>query len=249
MSVWFMHWPWHGFVFVVKLIFGCRMPQLKVNVVGCSLRCRHTMRGHTESVNAVQFLPCSNILITCSADKTVSMWDARTVSTFTVSVIQAQFGQWHQVGHPAWKCILCGFLKYFCRLLANIQMPRICHYLFKIIICICFSIIQVSALSAKVLITCAAKVKHLVESVSVYMYVCACMSKYPAAHLHLTLSVQISVFYYTFFWFFDCLSVSNWQVISLTHRERIMNDSSSYEEQEAVTTNNNLTVAINILHE
>ena len=46
----------------------------------CSLRCRYTMRGHTESVNAVQFLPYSNILITCSADKTVSIWDARTVS-------------------------------------------------------------------------------------------------------------------------------------------------------------------------
>ena len=48
-------------------------------VVDCSLRCRYTMRGHTESVNAVQFLQYSNILITCSADKTVSIWDARTV--------------------------------------------------------------------------------------------------------------------------------------------------------------------------
>jgi len=38
------------------------------------------MRGHTESVNAVQFLPYSNILLTCSADKTVFIWDARTVS-------------------------------------------------------------------------------------------------------------------------------------------------------------------------
>ena len=53
---------------------------LKVSGVECSLRCRYTMRGHTESVNAVEFLPYSNILITCSADKTVSIWDARTVS-------------------------------------------------------------------------------------------------------------------------------------------------------------------------
>ena len=57
-----------------KTVFVC------VCAVECSLRCRYTMRGHTESVNAVQFLPYSNILITCSADKTVSMWDARTVS-------------------------------------------------------------------------------------------------------------------------------------------------------------------------
>ena len=53
---------------------------VKASVVECSLRCRYTMRGHTESVNAVQFLPYSNILLTCSADKTVSIWDARTVS-------------------------------------------------------------------------------------------------------------------------------------------------------------------------
>lgn len=39
-----------------------------------------TLRGHADSINAVQFLPYSNTVATCSADKTVSLWDARTVS-------------------------------------------------------------------------------------------------------------------------------------------------------------------------
>lgn len=44
-----------------------------------SLRCRYTLRGHTDAVNSIQFLPFSNILLTSSADKTLSLWDARTV--------------------------------------------------------------------------------------------------------------------------------------------------------------------------
>lgn len=45
-----------------------------------SERCRHTLRGHADSVNSIVFLPYSNTLLTCSADKTLSLWDARTVS-------------------------------------------------------------------------------------------------------------------------------------------------------------------------
>ena len=44
-----------------------------------SERCRHTLRGHADSVNSIVFLPYSNTLLTCSADKTLSLWDARTV--------------------------------------------------------------------------------------------------------------------------------------------------------------------------
>ena len=43
-----------------------------------SERCRNTLRGHTDSVNSIEFLPFSNTLCTCSADKTISLWDART---------------------------------------------------------------------------------------------------------------------------------------------------------------------------
>ena len=47
-----------------------------------SERCRNTLRGHADSVNSIVFLPYSNTLLTCSADKTLSLWDARTVSKF-----------------------------------------------------------------------------------------------------------------------------------------------------------------------
>jgi len=43
-----------------------------------SLRCRQTLRGHVDSVNAVCFQPYSNNVATASGDKTVSLWDART---------------------------------------------------------------------------------------------------------------------------------------------------------------------------
>ena len=48
-----------------------------------SAKCVVTLRGHADSVNAVVFLPYSNTLATCSADKTLSLWDARTVSLFS----------------------------------------------------------------------------------------------------------------------------------------------------------------------
>jgi len=36
------------------------------------------MRGHVDSVNNVEFMPFSNLVISCSGDKTISMWDMRT---------------------------------------------------------------------------------------------------------------------------------------------------------------------------
>lgn len=41
-------------------------------------KCRSALRGHADSVNSVHFKPYSNVLGTCSADKTVSTWDVRT---------------------------------------------------------------------------------------------------------------------------------------------------------------------------
>lgn len=45
-----------------------------------SERCRCTLYGHTDSVNSIEFFPFSNTLLTASADKSLSVWDARTVS-------------------------------------------------------------------------------------------------------------------------------------------------------------------------
>ncbi|XP_070588310.1 sperm-associated antigen 16 protein isoform X16 [Erythrolamprus reginae] len=44
-----------------------------------SERCRYTLRGHKDSVNSIEFFPFSNIILTSSADKTLSLWDARTM--------------------------------------------------------------------------------------------------------------------------------------------------------------------------
>ena len=46
----------------------------------CSERCRYTLYGHTDSVNSIEFFPYSNTLLTGSADKSLSIWDAGTVS-------------------------------------------------------------------------------------------------------------------------------------------------------------------------
>jgi WD40 repeat protein len=43
-----------------------------------SQKCKHTFRGHSESVNHVGYQPFSSIIYTCSSDKTVSFWDSRT---------------------------------------------------------------------------------------------------------------------------------------------------------------------------
>ena len=53
--------------------------------------------GHTDSANSVQFLPYSNILLSASADKTVSIWDARAglcAHTF--------YGHTHAVSHAVY---------------------------------------------------------------------------------------------------------------------------------------------------
>ena len=55
---------------------------------------RHTFRGHADSVNHVMFQPYSNILGTCSADKTVSMWDIRSGLC-----IQTFYGHHNSVNH------------------------------------------------------------------------------------------------------------------------------------------------------
>lgn len=58
---------------------SCRLLDINVG------KCRTVLRGHVDSVNSVNFQPYSTTLATASADKTVSVWDARTslcVQTF-----------------------------------------------------------------------------------------------------------------------------------------------------------------------
>ena len=60
------------------------------------MRCRNTLRGHADSVNSIMFLPFSNTLVTCSADKTISLWDARTGLC-----AQTLYGHVHSINHVA----------------------------------------------------------------------------------------------------------------------------------------------------
>ena len=41
-------------------------------------KCRQTMRGHVDSVNAVAWQPGTANVFSASSDKTVSLWDGRT---------------------------------------------------------------------------------------------------------------------------------------------------------------------------
>lgn len=64
-----------------------------------SERCRNTLRGHADSVNSIVFLPYSNTLLTCSADKTLSLWDARTVSKFFYALVSCPLFVLKNVSH------------------------------------------------------------------------------------------------------------------------------------------------------
>jgi WD40 repeat protein len=49
------------------------------------MKCRGTLRGHVDSVNAIQWQLYTSLICTASSDKTVSLWDARSslcVQTF-----------------------------------------------------------------------------------------------------------------------------------------------------------------------
>ncbi len=39
------------------------------------------MRGHQDSVHSAEFLMFSNIILSSSVDKTLMLWDARTVNS------------------------------------------------------------------------------------------------------------------------------------------------------------------------
>ncbi|XP_044890383.1 sperm-associated antigen 16 protein isoform X4 [Felis catus] len=79
-----------------------------------SERCRCTLYGHVDSVNSIEFFPGSNTLLTGSADKTLSVWDARTGNCE-----QSLYGHMHSVndatftprGHMIASCDACGVIK------------------------------------------------------------------------------------------------------------------------------------------
>jgi WD40 repeat protein len=68
-----------------------------VNILdNVSGKCKHTFRGHADSVNYVGFMPFTNTIYTCSGDKTISLWDCRTSLC-----AQTFFGHSNAVNHAA----------------------------------------------------------------------------------------------------------------------------------------------------
>ncbi|KAE8580528.1 hypothetical protein XENTR_v10024450 [Xenopus tropicalis] len=77
-------------------------------------RCRYTMRGHMDSVNSIEFLPYSNIVLTSSADKTLSLWDARMglcAQTFYGHLHSCNHATFNMKGDTIASCDSYGVLK------------------------------------------------------------------------------------------------------------------------------------------
>ena len=69
---------------VTRFVYKCS--KLLWIIYHCSKRCVLTLRGHGDSVNSVRFVPYSSVLCSSSADRTISLWDCRTVSTTIISM-------------------------------------------------------------------------------------------------------------------------------------------------------------------
>ncbi|XP_063256177.1 sperm-associated antigen 16 protein isoform X3 [Prinia subflava] len=87
-------------------------------ISGCcfrpSERCRHTLRGHEDSVNSVEFLPFSSTVLTSSADRTLSLWDVRTalrLYTFQGHVHSCNHATFNKKGDTIASCDSSGVMK------------------------------------------------------------------------------------------------------------------------------------------
>ncbi|XP_050772122.1 sperm-associated antigen 16 protein isoform X2 [Gopherus flavomarginatus] len=81
-----------------------------------SERCRCTMRGHKDSVNSIEFLPFSNTILTSSADKTLSLWDARTgfcAQTFYGHLHSCNHATFNMKGDTIVSCDSYGVMKFW----------------------------------------------------------------------------------------------------------------------------------------
>ncbi|XP_068803983.1 sperm-associated antigen 16 protein isoform X4 [Struthio camelus] len=79
-----------------------------------SERCRRTLHGHKDSVNSIEFLPFSNTVLTSSADKTLSLWDARMglcAHTLHGHLHSCNHAAFNMKGDTIASCDSCGVVK------------------------------------------------------------------------------------------------------------------------------------------
>nr|CAH8851387.1 unnamed protein product [Trichobilharzia regenti] len=84
-----------------------------MNSYSCGSCCT-ILRGHSKSVNSVQFVPYGNILVTGSSDRTVSLWDGRTglcEHTFLGHTHSINHAIFNQQGTYVISCDTGGFIR------------------------------------------------------------------------------------------------------------------------------------------
>ncbi|CAH8531238.1 unnamed protein product [Heterobilharzia americana] len=89
-AVWSINWHWSGnylassgvdnTIRLWNIEYATMIYEMNKGLLNSysSISCCTILRGHSKSVNSVQFLPYGNILVTGSTDRTVCLWDGRT---------------------------------------------------------------------------------------------------------------------------------------------------------------------------
>lgn len=80
------------------------------------MKCRSVYKGHSDSVNKINFQPFTNYFASCSADKSISIWDMRlglTVQTFNGHLNTVNDVVFNARGDVLYSCDGDGIIKAF----------------------------------------------------------------------------------------------------------------------------------------
>ncbi|VDP70262.1 unnamed protein product [Echinostoma caproni] len=119
-AVWSVNWHWDGKILASAGLDStvCLWDTTIASSDGMprSKACRATLRKHCGSVNSVRFLPCGNILVSASTDRSVLLWDARTginVHTFLGHQSSVSYAVFNQQGTCIASCDSSGVIRFW----------------------------------------------------------------------------------------------------------------------------------------